>query len=131
MSKFISLKEYAYRYQVSAELLRRKIQKKQIEFIFSNGEYLIESQPFEEKGLVEDKNCSWTAEDPEIQLKEALLQLEKKKIEIEKLRSEYEDLKNVFHFLEKENAQMKNIILGLQRMDEFISSENSALLKEK
>ena len=122
--KFISLNEYTHKYKVNISELRRKIKLKQVEFVFSNGDYLVKDEPLEDHYFVEYQGKQKTLVDQEERLKNLSIELKNKIEELNKLKSEHEDLKHLFQFLEKENKQMQDIILGVQKIDEWIATVN-------
>ena len=122
--QFIPLNEYTHKYTVSMDELRRKIKLKQVEFVFSNGDYLVKDEPLEDHYYVEYRGKQKTLVDQEERLKKLSMQLKEKIEELHQIKSEYADLQNLFQFLEKENKQMRDIILGLQKIDEWTVGSN-------
>ena len=120
--KFIPLNEYTHKYKVSMDELRRKIKLKQVEFVFSNNDYLVKDEPLEDHYFVEYQGKQKTLVDQEERLKKLSVELKRKTEELNKLKSEQEDLKQLCQFLEKENKQMRDIIVGVQKIDEWIAN---------
>ena len=117
--QFIPLNEYIHKYTVSMNELRRKIKLKQVEFVFSKGDYLVKDEPLEDHYFIEYQGKQKTLVNQEERLKKLSVQLKEKIKELHQIKLEYADLKNLFQFLEKENKQMRDIILGLQKIDEW------------
>ena len=99
--KFIPLNEYTHKYKVNVGELRRKIKLKQVEFVFSNNDYLVKDEPLEDHYFIEYQGKQKTLVDQEERLKKLSIELKSKIEELNKLKSEHEDLKHLFQFLEK------------------------------
>jgi len=122
MSRYIPLNEYTEKYKVSFQEIRKRIELKQVEFIFSNSEYLIKDKPFEQQYQLEKVNFAVLNEAEEI--KELTRKVNEAFGKLEKIQQENVDLKNLCEFLEVENKKLKEIILGNQRMDEWFRTHS-------
>ena len=67
MSSYISLNAYSHRYKVSLKEIRKRIELKKIEFVFSDFEYLVKDKPFEQHYQLEKKPATILNEQEKIQ----------------------------------------------------------------
>ena len=124
--KWLTIEEYAQRYNISLSLLRRKLESNQIEYIFSAGRYKVKDRPLYDQDPWAGIKAPMNPEEMTNKIKDLTLLLEKKTKQLELIKAHYEDLKNLTQWLEEENKSLRDLISNFQRMDEWIRSSPSA-----
>ena len=123
--KWLSLVEYSYKYKVSVDALRKKIRLNQIEYMFVDHEYKVPDKTFfEHYPSHSDEEIKTKLIDYENKSKDLMLKLAKKDQDISQLKADYEDLKNLMQFLERENQELKDILCGIKKIEDWVSENN-------
>lgn len=122
--KWINIKNYCQKYQVSFSSLREKIQLKEIDFIFHDNQYKIRDVPlYESASFKEHLEGHDDLVQVDKKVRELRFKLQSKSREYEKLKNQFEDLNNLFKWIDKENQEMKQILQGLNRIQSYLKDD--------
>ena len=122
--KWLSLIEYSHKYKVSVDALRKKIRLNQIEYMFVDHEYKVPDKTFFEHYCSDEEEIKTKLMDYENKTKELMLKMVKKDQIISNLRADYEDLKNLVQFLESQNQELKDILCGVKKVEDWVNEHN-------
>lgn len=120
---WIDINEYASKYSVTIHSLRNKILLNEIEFVCNSGKYKIKDEPLEKDFSFKENIQDTKPFNYEKIISTLEKNLEEKTKEYQRLNTQYVDLKNLFDWIEQENKQMKKVIKGLERIDDFLKKK--------